>query len=67
MDEKSKPLMNGLPLTSQERGDLLPSIKRYALDGYLAAGIGTKEDFEKMWRECFCGDRASNVSPISEE
>ena len=45
-----------LPPSARERGELLLMIKRLALDGYLRAGIGTKEEFEKMWREAFHAD-----------
>ncbi len=55
------------PLTSQERGELLPNIKRWALDGYLRSKIGTKEKFEKLWREAFCADVALDIEPISED
>jgi hypothetical protein len=40
-------------LTPQMSGDLLAEIKRLALDHYLQLGIGTKTEFEKMWRDAF--------------
>ena len=49
------------PLTSQERGELIPAMKSYALAGFLQAGIGTKEEFEKLWRQAFCADEALEV------
>lgn len=39
-----------------ERGELLEAIRRFALDGFLLAGAGTKEEFDKMWREAFAAD-----------
>jgi hypothetical protein len=56
MDLNTKAIMDDFPLSSQERGELLTAIKRFALEGYLRAEIGIKEDFEKMWGEAFCAD-----------
>lgn len=43
--------------TMAERGELMEAIKRYALDGFLIAGVGNREEFEKMWREAFAADQ----------
>ena len=46
-----------------ERGELLVTMKRYALEGYLRLGAGDAEHFEKMWREAFFADEP--VKPIT--
>ena len=53
-----------LPPSPPERADLLRAIKRHALDGYLRAGVGTKEGFEKTWREAFFADETAEAEPI---
>jgi hypothetical protein len=40
-------------LTPQMSGDLLAEIKRLAQEHYLQLEIGTRAEFEKMWREAF--------------
>ncbi len=47
------PVKETRPLTSQMSGDLLSEIKQLAADHYLQLKIGTKAEFEKMWRDAF--------------
>jgi hypothetical protein len=51
-----------LPPSSLERGDLLITMKRFALAGYLATGAGSEEEFDVLWREALCADQP--VEPV---
>jgi hypothetical protein len=52
-----------IPPSPQERGDLLVAMKRYALAGYLANGVGSEEEFNLLWREALSADQP--VAPLA--
>ena len=48
-----------LPPSPQDRGEFLQAVKRLARDRYLQLGIGTKAEFEDLWRKAFFADERS--------
>jgi hypothetical protein len=54
---------DGFEPSPMERGDLLFAMKRYALAGFLANGVGSEEDFEMRWREALCADQPLKPLP----
>ena len=50
-----------LPPSSQDRGEFLKALKQLAKERYLQLEIGTKAEFEELWRKAFFADeRAKN-------
>jgi hypothetical protein len=50
-----------LPPSSQDRGELLQALKQFARERYLQLEIGTKAEFEELWRKAlFADERPEN-------
>ena len=50
-----------LPASHQYRGELLGALKRLAKERYLQLEIGTRAEFEELWRKAlFADERAEN-------
>ena len=45
-----------LPPSSQDRGEFLQALKQLAKERYLQLEIGTKAEFEELWRKAFFAD-----------
>jgi hypothetical protein len=55
-DEPETGNSDNLRPAPSERGELIEAMRRFALDGFLIADAGTKDDFDKMWREAFAAE-----------
>jgi len=51
-----------LPPSSQDRGEFLQALKQLAKERYLELGVGTKEEFEELWRKAFFAEELTTHS-----
>lgn len=60
MSKDGQTIPDDRPPAPQERGEILASIKRWALKGYRQEMRGD-EGFEERWREAFYADEGGRV------